>query len=317
MLTRGTLRGTWGTVLLPIEPDDSIHWGKLQAEIDLLAGSGVEGIYTNGSAGEFFAQTNEEFLRLNLMVAKACRAAGLPFQVGACHPCAEQTLERIAMSKTLSPSAFQVILPDWFPVKVHEALAFLRRAAETSAPIPLVLYLPPHAKTKFTLADIAVLAGEIPSLIGIKVAGGDAAWYEGIVANQLDVAVFVAGHRLASGIPLGARGSYSNVACIHPRAAAVWYGLMQSDPARALEIEREIQAFIQKRIVPLCGKYVDAAIDKLLAYAGGWGDVGLRLRWPYDCPTQAEADEVRAAILADLPMFFSLLKKSAAQPVVA
>jgi len=308
MLTRDTLRGTWGTVLLPIEADESIHWKKLEEEIDFLAASGVAGLYTNGSAGEFFSQTNDEFFRLNLMVAKACRSAGIPFQIGACHPFAKDSLERITLSKALFPDAFQVILPDWFPVKPKEAIAFLERAAAAAAPIPLVLYMPPHAKTKFTLADIAMLAKAVPSLIGIKVAGGDAAWYGEIAANQLDLAVFVPGHRLATGLSLGAHGSYSNVACIHPRGAVLWYELMQRDPVRAQEIEREILAFLQKRILPLCAKYVDAGIDKLLAHAGGWGAVGTRLRWPYDGPTVEEADEVRSFTREELPLFFALVE---------
>jgi 4-hydroxy-tetrahydrodipicolinate synthase len=316
MLTRQNLRGTWATVLLPIEADDSIQWDRLEDELKILAGSGVAGIYTNGSAGEFFSQTNEEFLRLSQMVAQACCRAQIPFQLGACHPCAGESLKRIELAKSLKPDAFQVILPDWFPVKRKEAATFLQRIAEVAEAIPLVLYLPPHAKSKFKPEDIAHLGRSIPTLIGVKVAGGDATWYQDMRHHEVDLAVFVAGHRLASGLSQGAHGSYSNVACIHPRAAVRWYELMKSDPARALEIEKEIQAFIHKRIVPLCDKYVDAAIDKLLAHAGGWSSVGTRLRWPYDSPSPAEAAEVCLHIDDDLSSFFYLVHQTESTPVV-
>jgi hypothetical protein len=55
-LTRQTLHGTWGTVLLPIA-EDSIELDAIGAQLDVLPISGLDGIYTNGTAGEFFIQT--------------------------------------------------------------------------------------------------------------------------------------------------------------------------------------------------------------------------------------------------------------------
>ncbi|MGO7675583.1 hypothetical protein ACC685_37750, partial [Rhizobium ruizarguesonis] len=41
--------------------DDSIEFGKLGEEIDILVDAGFDGIYSNGTAGEFHNQTEEEF----------------------------------------------------------------------------------------------------------------------------------------------------------------------------------------------------------------------------------------------------------------
>lgn len=84
MLDRGSLRGTWVTVLLPIEADDGITWTKLRGEAEGLAKSGGEGICTNGSAGKFFSQTNAEYRQIDRLVAEICHEADLPFQIGAC-----------------------------------------------------------------------------------------------------------------------------------------------------------------------------------------------------------------------------------------
>jgi dihydrodipicolinate synthase/N-acetylneuraminate lyase len=49
--------GTWATLLLPINLHDSVDYIRLGKEIDVLIASGVDGIYSNGTAGEFRAQS--------------------------------------------------------------------------------------------------------------------------------------------------------------------------------------------------------------------------------------------------------------------
>ncbi len=141
------IRGTWGAVLLPILHDDSINGSRLEDdEIFALVSSGIDGVYTNGTAGEFYAQSEDELERIHDRVAAACQKAQLPFQVGACHPCAQTSLERMKRARQWKPAAIQVILPDWFPLTDHEAACFLGKAAEATASIGLILYNPPHAR---------------------------------------------------------------------------------------------------------------------------------------------------------------------------
>lgn len=56
------------------------------------------------------------------------------------------SLNRLQAVKYLTPGAVQVILPDWFPVTMEEAIIFLQRMEEVADGIPIVLYNPPHAK---------------------------------------------------------------------------------------------------------------------------------------------------------------------------
>ena len=77
----------------------------------------------------------------------------------------------------LRPSAVRSILPDWFPVTQEEGIRFLQGMADEARGIALVLYNPPHAKRRLAPADFAELKKAVPSLVGVKVAGGDAAWF--------------------------------------------------------------------------------------------------------------------------------------------
>lgn len=266
--------------------------------------SGVNGLYTNGTAGEFHTQSESEFDAVNQLVSKLCNRRDLPFQIGVSHMSAQISLERLRRSLAFQPSAFQVILPDWVTVGDEEAATYLRTMAEAAAPIGLVLYNPPHAKRRLAPIEIAQLKAVVPELIGVKVAGGDAAWYQTMRDHMEGLSVFVPGHCLATGVSEGAHGAYSNVACIHPRAAQHWYELMLIDMDQALDIERRIQQFMTDYVAPY-GKegYSNPALDKFLAAMGGWADIGTRLRWPYRYLEARKAIELRQVFNQLVPEF--------------
>lgn len=302
-LSPAALTGTWGTLLLPLNSDDTIDLGRLPDEIAALASAGLDGIYSNGSAGEFHAQTEEEFDRVSEILAQECSAHALPFQIGVCHMSAQISLARLQRIAVLRPGAVQVILPDWVVPTLDEAVAFLLRMGEAAAPSPLVVYNPPHAKRVLAPADWCTIIDRVPGIVGVKVAAGDADWYTQMEPVLRRISVFVQGHALASGYARGAAGSYSNVACLSPRGAQRWFALMKSHPALAAEWEQRIQGFIHRHIRPYITElnYSNTAVDKLLASIGGWAQIGTRVRWPYRWIPEREAERLRPIARAELP----------------
>jgi dihydrodipicolinate synthase/N-acetylneuraminate lyase len=181
-------------------------------------------------------------------------------------------------------------LPDWWPPSALEIERFVSGLAEIAGDLPLVLYNPPHAKKRLSLAEIAALRRIASNLIGAKLPGGDAAWYAEMRATLPDFSVFAPGHTIATGKRSGAWGSYSNIACLSPSGAVRWWNLIDSDPDAALALERRIQEFLADQVLPLRARHglSDAALDKAMATAGGWGPVGPTLLWPYSgAPAEA------------------------------
>jgi dihydrodipicolinate synthase/N-acetylneuraminate lyase len=306
LLTRENLRGNWGTLLLPVNDDDSIDYTRLADKLDCLIAAGVSGIYSNGTAGEFHNQTEQEFDTIQLLMADKCRAAGMPFQIGAAHPSPIISLERIKRSFALKPDAFQVILPDWVIANEQEQIDFFERLASEASGTPLVLYNPPHAKEVLTPAQLQKLSAVIPQLIGVKLASGNKQWFDAMRWSINSFSVFVPGHFLASGIQSGvADGAYSNVACLSPSGSQAWWELMETDIVAALEIQKRILSFFDECIIPFKNAgYSNPALDKLLAAAGGWADVGTRLRWPYRWIPESEVRNVASKARSWLPEFF-------------
>ncbi|WP_244606440.1 dihydrodipicolinate synthase family protein [Arsenicitalea aurantiaca] len=299
-------RGIWGTVLLPVGEDGEIDWPALSDALDILCESGVAGIYSNGTAGEFHNQTEAEYERITTLVAERAGAAGLPFQIGVSHTNPRIARERLARLHAIRPAAAQITLPDWWPPSPTEIEAFIVGMQEAAWDTPLVLYNPPHAKSRLRPAQIAPLRALAPNLVGAKLPGGDADWYAERRETLPGLSVFVAGHTVAFGRPLGADGAYSNVACLSPKGACLHWDLAGSDPVAAAELEARIMAFMASHVLPLVRSHglSNGALDKLMAAAGGWGPIGPRLLWPY---ASAPEDAVTAAGKAArnmLPEFF-------------
>ncbi|MCA1369726.1 dihydrodipicolinate synthase family protein [Bradyrhizobium sp. BRP14] len=298
--------GVWGAVLLPVDQRGGIEWTALRDQLAVLHGSGLHGIYTNGTAGEFHSQTEEEFDRLSQVVADFCRSVALPFQIGLSHTNARVARERLSRVVALRPDAVQVTLPDWWAPSYDEAERFLVGMAATAPDIPLVLYNPPHAKRRLSLDEISRLKEAVPLLIGAKLPGGDESWYEELRRKLTHFSVFIPGHFMASGCLAGGRGSYSNVACLSPAGAVRWWWQLGEDPKAALAFEARVVGFMKEHVLPLGARYglSNAALDKAMAAAGGWCPIGPKLLWPYASAPQEATLQLGAAARCELPELF-------------
>ena len=307
-LTSNTLWGNWCTLLLATDSQGHIDMARMADEIDVLVSVKPDGIYSNGTAGEFYSQTRDEFISVSQLLSEKCEKAGVAYQIGVSHPSAQESLSRLRDIRSLRPGAVQVILPDWFPVSDREAVTFIKKMALEAGEIPLVLYNPPHAKRVLKPEGWSMLKAAAPSLIGVKVFDNNcsAEWYQAMNSNNEGISVFVPGHHLATGVVNGARGAYSNVACINPFAAQKWTDMMLTDMPAALELEGRIQAFMRECIDPFIvrDRYPNHACDRFMACVGGWADVGSRMRWPYDSIPESNIEPVRNRAKQLIPEFF-------------
>jgi dihydrodipicolinate synthase/N-acetylneuraminate lyase len=304
LVSAGDIRGVWATVLLEISPSGDILYDAIGRQIAALARAGVDGVYCNGTATEFHCQTEDQFYRVASATVSAAREAGLPVQVGASHPLALGGLGRLRIAAALAPDAIQVTLPDWTPINLSTAIRFLTTCAEEAAGIPLVLYNPPHAKTVLSPDHLQTVSAEIPSLIGLKCAGGDRAWYAAMAPVLDRLSVFIPGHHYASGVAQGAQGSYSNMACLSPAGAVRWAQQVTEDAIAACDVEKRIGTFMQEAIQPLLtAGFPGYACDKAMAAAGGWAGLSSRLLWPYEGVPDSAIERIAQAASRHLPEF--------------
>lgn len=307
-LSSDEIYGNWATLLLTTDKKGNIDFSKLDDEIDILIDTQPNGIYSNGTAGEFYSQTEDEFFQISEHLATKCEKAKIPFQIGISHMSPQISLNRLKMIKHLKPGAVQVILPDWFPPTIEECVIFFQRIALEAGDISLVLYNPPHSKKKLQPEEWKDLKREIPTLMGVKVFdhNSDLEWYEKVRHNNKGISVFIPGHNLATAITLGAQGAYSNVSCLNPLVAQKWFNLMKTDMDQALELEKRIKIFMTTMIEPFITQqhFPNHACDRFMALVGGWADIGVSLRWPYKSIPEEFAKPVREKAKNIIPEFF-------------
>lgn len=300
-------KGIWGAVLLPLSGAGDIDFGALAELVDVLCNSGVAGIYTNGTAGEFFNQTEGEFDKITEIVLDRATQAGVPVQIGVSNSNPRVALDRLGRIANSCAVAAQVTLPDWWPPSAEEQTRFLTGMAAAGQGLPLILYNPPTAKVRLTVPQIAALRAGASDLVGVKVAGGDADWYAQRRDLLGDMSVFVAGHSVAFGRPLGADGAYSNVACLSPAGAVHQWEQIKTDPETAIDLEGRFRRFLHETMIPLARDHglSDAALDKAMAAAGGWLPIQPALMWPYSGATDAMVAAIRASAEAHVPELLS------------
>lgn len=316
IITLSVPQGVWSGVLLPLNAsNDKIIWNQLRHELSVLLQSGINGVYTSGTAEELWSLSLDEFTTLGNIVSAEADAAGLPYQIGCSQSSPQLTLDRLSFAVTHWPTAlaYQVALPDWFPVTNVEAETFLKKLYSITK--KLVLYNPGNAKRVLEPSDYAWKNNLTKYLIGLKVVDGDASWYAGIrnavtevmVHTNNTLSIGVPGHHFASGyLQQVATCSYSNIAALSPSGAAKWYHQMQTKPIEALALEGRINNFFQDIIVPFHNQgYSDMALDKLLATMGNWvNGTTTKIRWPYRSIAQDDAVSLRSIVRERLPELF-------------
>jgi dihydrodipicolinate synthase/N-acetylneuraminate lyase len=165
-------QGIWGAVLLPIDMKGAIDWAALADELDILCASGLDGLYTNGTAGEFHTQTEAEFDRLTDLVAARAGAAGVPFQIGVCQSNPRVARDRLTRCRTIGAAGAQIILPDWWPPSPPEIERFIDGMQEAAGDLPLILYNVPGRTVADLSNDTALRLAQVPGIVGIKDATG-------------------------------------------------------------------------------------------------------------------------------------------------
>lgn len=295
----GDICGVWATILCRLDDEGSLDLTAIEEQVTAFALAGCDGVYSGGTASEIHTQTEGEFRVISTRFANAARAKGLPFQIGAAHPLAQGTLERVAFARTLDPGAIQITLPDWTPLDLRAVLHFLERVAKTANGTPLVLYNPPHAKTVLSPSALIEIAQTVPALVGLKCGGGDEAWYLAMTPLFERLSVFVPGHHYATGRKNGAHGSYSNIACLSPTGAVTWARMGERE---ALETEACIADFMEEAIQPMLDRGLPGfACDKAMAAAGGWARLSPRMLWPYSGASAAEVSRIARAARRHIP----------------
>lgn len=303
-LSRQNLHGVWSALIVPWTDRDELDAKRFAQEVRSYGGTGVHGVYTGGTTGEFYAQDDDTYAKITEIACEEAHAVGLPVQIGATALSTRTAARRIRVALRAGADAIQIALPLWLELKDDEVKRFVREIAAEAGKTPLILYLTSRSKRKIEPALFGEIAAENPTFIGTKDTGCDVAKLKQLLKQAPDIAIF-GGEDFYEKIPAGGRGGYCSITGFNAPKVVELYNLCAAgrlDEAKPLaDVQRR---YLKEALVPLIEVHGlwDSAVDRIQRVAGG-GDVGLRCQSPYRSGTAQHVSEVIAWCRRNAPEF--------------
>jgi dihydrodipicolinate synthase/N-acetylneuraminate lyase len=301
-LTRETLHGVWCALILPWTDRDELDSRRLVKEVRGYGGTGVHGVYTGGTTGEFYAQDDDTYERVTRIVCEEAHALGLPVQIGASALSTRTVRKRIRVACRAGADAIQLALPFWLEMKDDEVMQFVQDAADEAGRTPIVLYLTMRSKRKTTPEFLGEIARKVPTFIGTKDTGADIPTVQAMVKAAPGIAIF-GGEDFLERMPAGGRGGYCSITGFNAPKVVELYNLCAAGRfEEAKPLSTALRRYLHEALIPLVQKegLWDSAVDRIQRVAGG-GVVGVRCQRPYRSGTQEHVERVIAWVRRDTP----------------
>ncbi|MDI1334890.1 MAG: dihydrodipicolinate synthase family protein [Lacunisphaera sp.] len=307
-LSRKNLHGVWSALIVPWTDRDELDARRFKAEVRSYAGTGVHGVYTGGTTGEFYAQDDQTYERITRVACEQAHDVGLPIQIGATGLSTRTARQRIRIALKAGADAIQIALPFWLELKDDEVKRFVREIADEAGKTPLVLYLTSRSKRKIEPRLLGEIADEVPTFIGTKDTGSEPKRVKAMLRHAPDIAIF-GGEDFYLRIPAGGRGGYCSITGFNARKVVELYELCVAGKRReAKPLAESINRLLHEALIPMVkdeGLW-DSAVDRIQRVAGG-GDVGVRCQLPYRSGTMQHVERLLAWCRKNTPELLPLL----------
>ncbi|MHC4443253.1 MAG: dihydrodipicolinate synthase family protein [Planctomycetota bacterium] len=167
------INGIFTPHMVPLDRKGQINESELARYIDWLIQKGVNGLYPNGSTGEFIRFTPDERRRIVQIVCQ--QAAGrVPVLAGAAEANAAETIKACQTYQQFGARAVAIVSPFYYKLSPESVYAYFREIALNS-PIDITLYNIPMFASPIDVPTIRRLA-ELERIVGIKDSSGDLAF---------------------------------------------------------------------------------------------------------------------------------------------
>lgn len=169
---KAAIEGIYTPHLVPFDDQGRINEPELRRYLDWLIAQGVNGLYPNGSTGEFTRLLPEERRRINQIVCE--QAAGrVPVLAGAAEANVRETIKACETYHDFGARAVAIVSPYYYRLSPESVYAYFREIALNS-PIDVTLYNIPMFASPIDVPTIRRLA-EFERICGIKDSSGDLA----------------------------------------------------------------------------------------------------------------------------------------------
>ncbi|MCH1496946.1 MAG: dihydrodipicolinate synthase family protein [Rubripirellula sp.] len=157
--------------ITPVDADGRVDEQKLRGYVDWLIERGVDGLYPNGSTGEFVRFSAEERRQIVSIVVDQT-AGRVPVLAGAAEANVKATIEACDAYGELGVRAVAIVAPFYYRLSSEGVYAYFREIAE-NVEVDVTLYNIPLFASPIDVDTVVRLAAEFPRVVGIKDSSGD------------------------------------------------------------------------------------------------------------------------------------------------
>ncbi|MDX9916920.1 MAG: 4-hydroxy-tetrahydrodipicolinate synthase [Gudongella sp.] len=265
------IKGIYTPIVTPFAEDESIDYGKLKHNLDLLSKSDLDGIVVLGSNGEFVYLNHKEKLEfIEFCVNNFSKEKNII--VGTSYDSTIETIKFCKEAAQLGAVAALVLPPHYYKGGMNEEVLYMHFTdVADESPIPIMLYnMPGNTGINMSSKLIARLAKH-PNIVGIKDTSGNIVQLTEIVRDTDEDFVVFAGNAgyLLPALTIGARGATVALGNILPNECCKVVSLFQEGK---LEEAKELQVkLVEINFLVTGGMGVPAlkAAMNMLGYEGG------------------------------------------------
>ena len=166
------LSGIFTPNMTPLDQQGEINETELRRYVDWLIENGIDGLYPNGSTGEFTRFTPDERRRITRIICEQAKGR-VPILAGAAEANVRETLRACEAYLEFGARAVAIVSPYYYKLSPGAVYAYFREIAINS-PIDVTLYNIPMFASPIDAPTVQRLA-ELPRIVGIKDSSGDIA----------------------------------------------------------------------------------------------------------------------------------------------
>jgi 4-hydroxy-tetrahydrodipicolinate synthase len=165
------IRGILTPNITPVDSRGRVDHDKLTGYVDWLIDKGVDGLYPNGSTGEFVRFTPQERRQIVETVVRAA-AGRVPVLAGAAEANADETIAACNAYGEMGVRAVAIVAPFYYRLSPDGVYAYFKQIAD-AVRVDVTLYNIPLFASPIDVATVRQLALECPRVVGIKDSSGD------------------------------------------------------------------------------------------------------------------------------------------------
>ncbi|MBM3279334.1 MAG: dihydrodipicolinate synthase family protein [Candidatus Handelsmanbacteria bacterium] len=218
------------------------HYGKIHRKYGHLIEAGVDGIFTVGTAGEFWALSIEEKKRIYQGTVAAAKGR-VPVYLGTGANTTREAVRLAELAQEAGADCLSVLTPNFINPSPEELFRPYRAIAR-AVDLPVLLYTNPDRTGVGISADLAVrLAEEVDNIAGIKDSSGDLGLTAEYLRRTPDEFHVLMGRDtlIYAGLAQGAAGAIAASANIAPElSVGIFENFVWGDMNKALDFQQRL-----------------------------------------------------------------------------